>query len=244
MNEKNRFLYNATAHIDENLIDALTGGEARPDQSPETAAPERKRRTKPGKTLAAALAAALAVSLFVGGVFVWQNRKEGTGKKTVEPFKGTPGNYAGARFMSIADTSKTVSSVYGQSFFYDENYRKHISSVSAFFDRITESLLNGQENAVVSPVNIYMALSLLAESTDGTSRGQILDVLGVPGIEELREQSKRIWLETNTAGRSSATPFGFPAISPSGKPASSSSTTSILRLCLWGTLPTTTIKTH
>lgn len=204
MNEKNRFLYNVTAHIDEKLIDGLIGE----DRTPKSAAPEKGRRTPIKKTLVAALAAALAVSLFVGGIFVWQNRKpepnSGT-KKTVELFKGTPGNYAGAKFMSLADTSVTRDSQQYGSSYYTPDHIDHINSIGAFFDRITESLLSGKENAVVSPVNIYMALSLLAESTGGTSRRQILDVIGVPGMEELREQSKRIWIQNsydNEYGRS------------------------------------------
>ncbi len=206
MKEKNRFLYNATAHIDEKLIDGLIGE----DRTPQSAAPEKGRRTPIKKTLVAALAAALAVSLFAGGIFVWQNRKpepnSGRGT-TVEPFKGTPGNYAGAKFMSLADTSVTRDSQqYGSSYLsYTPDHIDHINSIGAFFDRITESLLSGKENAVVSPVNIYMALSLLAESTGGTSRRQILDVIGVPGMEELREQSKWIWIQNsydNEYGRS------------------------------------------
>lgn len=201
MNEKNRFFYNATAHIDEKLIDGLTGGEA----GPESAAPEKKRRTPVRKTLAGALAAVLAVSLFVGGIFVWQNRTpESGGEKTVEPFKGTPGNYAGAKFISLADAAGALKSEYGDSYL-DQSRSDHLNRIRAFFDRITESLLNGKENAVVSPVNIYMAMSLLAECTGGTSRRQILDVLGVSGMEELREQSKRIWIQNsrdNEYGRS------------------------------------------
>ncbi len=42
------------------------------------------------------------------------------------------------------------------------------------------------KNHVVSPVNISMALSLLAETTAGETQKQILDVLGVSSPEELR----------------------------------------------------------
>lgn len=49
------------------------------------------------------------------------------------------------------------------------------------------------ENCAYSPVNVYMALSMLAELTDGTSRAQILGLLGIPDIETLRENASAVW---------------------------------------------------
>lgn len=48
-------------------------------------------------------------------------------------------------------------------------------------------------NPVCSPLNIYMALSLLAETTDGNSRQQILDAIGVKNQESLRVQAGQVW---------------------------------------------------
>ena len=52
---------------------------------------------------------------------------------------------------------------------------------------------SGEENKVYAPVNVYMALSMLAEVTDGNSRQQILDLMGKDSIEELRQQAGDIW---------------------------------------------------
>ena len=49
------------------------------------------------------------------------------------------------------------------------------------------------ENLVYSPVNVYMALAMLAETCAGESRGQILDLLGHESIESLREQAGYLW---------------------------------------------------
>ncbi len=49
------------------------------------------------------------------------------------------------------------------------------------------------ENVLYSPVNVYMALSMLAETTEGDTRQQILDVLGLTDIEALREKASKIW---------------------------------------------------
>lgn len=51
----------------------------------------------------------------------------------------------------------------------------------------------GDENLVYSPVNVYMALSMLAEVTDGNSRQQIIDILGVENVDVLRDQVSAVW---------------------------------------------------
>lgn len=52
---------------------------------------------------------------------------------------------------------------------------------------------SGNENKLVSPVNIYFALGLLAESSDTSSRQQILDLFGADSIETLREYCSSMW---------------------------------------------------
>lgn len=61
------------------------------------------------------------------------------------------------------------------------------NSMKAF---LTDS---GNENKLVSPINIYFALGLLAESSDGNSRQQILDLLDADSIETLREYCNSMW---------------------------------------------------
>ena len=51
----------------------------------------------------------------------------------------------------------------------------------------------GTENRVVSPLNVYLALAVLAELTDGESRAQILNLLRVEDVETLREQASELW---------------------------------------------------
>lgn len=51
---------------------------------------------------------------------------------------------------------------------------------------------NGQ-NLVYSPLNVYMALAMLAEVTDGNSREQILELLGSESIDLLRTQARSVW---------------------------------------------------
>ena len=55
----------------------------------------------------------------------------------------------------------------------------------------------GKENRVCSPLNIYMALSMLAAVTDGETRQQILDALGAESLELLQKQTAQLWTENS-----------------------------------------------
>lgn len=70
----------------------------------------------------------------------------------------------------------------------------YADSLQDYFARSIPTLLSGKdENAVCSPVNIYMALAMLAECTGGDSRQQILDLLGAESIDSLRTQAGHVW---------------------------------------------------
>lgn len=71
----------------------------------------------------------------------------------------------------------------------------YADSLHSYFSRSVSLLLGntGGQNAVCSPLNIYMALAMLAEVTDGDSRGQILELLNADSIESLREQAGHVW---------------------------------------------------
>ena len=68
-------------------------------------------------------------------------------------------------------------------------------NLSPFIQKtISEFLKDSKnENIIYSPLNIYMALSMLAEISDGNSRQQVLDLLDVDSIEALRNQAHSIW---------------------------------------------------
>ena len=64
-----------------------------------------------------------------------------------------------------------------------------------YYELIQKELLDNAAagNAVCSPLNIYIALSMLAEVTDGNTRKQILDVLKAKDMDALRERTKALW---------------------------------------------------
>ena len=68
-------------------------------------------------------------------------------------------------------------------------------NVQSFVRASTGAMLGGADggNFVYSPLNVYMALSMLAECTDGDSRAQILKLLGQNSLEDVRAQAKALW---------------------------------------------------
>ena len=71
----------------------------------------------------------------------------------------------------------------------------YADGLDSFFQESIPVFLGGKEgeNAAYSPVNVYMALAMLAELTDGASRQQILDLLGSDSLEALRQQARAVW---------------------------------------------------
>lgn len=72
------------------------------------------------------------------------------------------------------------------------NARREAAEAAPDMKEFTSSLLDelikqaGGGNIVFSPANIYMALAMLAECTDGDTRAEVLAALGAEDIEELR----------------------------------------------------------
>lgn len=63
-----------------------------------------------------------------------------------------------------------------------------------FFRSSMQTILDsGTENLVYSPINVYMALAMLAETSGGNSRQQLLQLLGADSIETLRTQAGHMW---------------------------------------------------
>lgn len=68
------------------------------------------------------------------------------------------------------------------------------ADMSGYYSSVMEHTLIADDiNTVCSPLNIYLALSMLAETSDGNSRQQILDALNVSDIEQLRSNVSSIW---------------------------------------------------
>lgn len=75
----------------------------------------------------------------------------------------------------------------------NETVEQAKESLQPFWERSFREFLTGGENAVWSPINAYMALAMLAQTTSGSTRQEILDVLGTGTIEDLQTEVKAIW---------------------------------------------------
>lgn len=81
----------------------------------------------------------------------------------------------------------------------NESYRMYDPSkadgLNGFAAAMTRALLENAdgENKVCSPLNLYMALAMLTEVTDGDTRKELLDVLGADNTAALRTQAKALW---------------------------------------------------
>ncbi len=82
-----------------------------------------------------------------------------------------------------------------------DSYRKFTDRSSklqdglqGYYSNIMGQILTAEdENTVCSPINIYIAFAMLAEVSDGSTRQQILDMLGCSDIDKLRDQANALW---------------------------------------------------
>ena len=71
----------------------------------------------------------------------------------------------------------------------------YTDALDSYLRAVIPQLLTGGsgENKVCSPINIYMALAMLAEVTDSESREQILALLGSGDVNALRAEAAAVW---------------------------------------------------
>ncbi len=79
---------------------------------------------------------------------------------------------------------------------YDGNYGKAgaaSAALSDFYAQGSAHFLSGGKNAVWSPANAFIGLSMAAELAQGNSRQQILDLFGVDNLSTLRTYATDTW---------------------------------------------------
>ena len=74
-----------------------------------------------------------------------------------------------------------------------DNYELN-NRLKTYYSSVMGKLLAYDENTVCSPLNTYLAFSMLAEVSDGNTRQQILDMLGVADIETLRKNVSDLYM--------------------------------------------------
>lgn len=73
--------------------------------------------------------------------------------------------------------------------------KEYQNGIREFYEITMQEFLKDTqgENMVYSPLNVYMALAMLAETTDGESRQQILDLLHTDSVDTLRNNAGILW---------------------------------------------------
>lgn len=156
---------------------------------------------KTRKIAAMLLAASLAVSM------------AGCAEKTeISKASGQAQTLAAAEYPQMAAYPDETAYVKADGSFDDEGFSKVYDAwwadkrarrdididrenVQSFVRASTGAMLHSADggNFVYSPLNVYMALSMLAECTDGDSRAQILSLLRENRLEDVRAQAKMLW---------------------------------------------------
>lgn len=75
------------------------------------------------------------------------------------------------------------------------------NSISSFSFNSASKILTGNDktkNDLYSPISLYMALSMLAETSAGNTQEEILNTLGVDNIELLRSETPKLFLNLFT----------------------------------------------
>ena len=98
--------------------------------------------------------------------------------------------FTAARAVSQADYPK-----YEWKSRHDQMEDEMLELKDFFSQSMAQTLSGSEENTTFSPVNLYMALCLMAELSD--SNEQILELLNASSREELREQANLIWNATH-----------------------------------------------
>ena len=171
----------------QNIFDGIT--DIRDDLIDGAWKAQKKQPRRIKKRWLGAVAAVLAVAI-LAGVFL------------------RPGNGLTAYAIAEAEYPKMAPYPSGLSLYSDAAYSAwwegkraqwrdlgDISSLQAFFAQSTRTFLagDGGQNRVYSPLNVYMALAMLAQLTDGESREQILNLLGSESMDALRRQAGDVW---------------------------------------------------
>lgn len=147
------------------------------------------------KFLAITLALAMVFSLAACG-----NKKEPaqTGYKINEPIYPVKVNYPNYKNFSNDNEYAAALSKWENNNVYLANLAYEIlenKSLENFYYKTISEILSDNENKniVYSPINVFFAFAILAEVTDGETRNEILDVLGMNDITALRNTAKKLY---------------------------------------------------
>ena len=111
---------------------------------------------------------------------------------------GTAGEYAIVETSYPARTQKTEE-------------RVDTEELVRFSSETAEVILPAGENAVYAPVSLYLSLGMLTELTEGRTKEQVTELLGVSDSETLRQWTQSLWRQLYCDEKDSALWLGTAA---------------------------------
>lgn len=191
----------------EKLYDALT--EVDDELLPTTALSEQKRGKKPRLRWVGAIAAVVALAIMLTLALRPNGTDEPTGygglsayalETPVYPESAPYPDYSSLMSGGQVDNEALQAA-------YDAWYRvwqRRVDAGKRYAGNTLQSYLTAAipaylgghdgENVSCSPLNLYLALAMLAETTDGETRSQILSLLGVEDMDRLRTVANSLFL--------------------------------------------------
>ena len=169
----------------------------------EKARSDRHPRRGVWKKWTAAAACAVIIGGAVLGVTTWRNGREGSVVRCPSGVTTVLAAYP-ASVARTMDAQKFMES--DAHWDWWDSYRELTaksaelqSGIDAYYQNLMKQMLVSEdENTVCSPINLYIAFAMLAETSDGNTRQQILDMLGAQDMDTLRENVSSLW-ESNYA---------------------------------------------
>lgn len=169
----------------------------------EKARSDRHPRRGVWKKWTATAACAVIIGGAVLGVMTWRNGREGSAVRYPSGVTTVLAAYP-ASVERTMDAQKFMES--DAHWDWWDSYRELTaksaelqSGMDAYYqDLMKQMLVSEDENTVCSPINLYIAFAMLAETSDGNTRQQILDMLGAQDMDTLRKNVSSLW-ESNYA---------------------------------------------
>ena len=150
------------------------------------------------KKWTAAAACAVIIGGAVLGVTTWRNGQESSAVRYPSGLKTVMAAYP----ASVAQTMDAQEFMESDAHWdWWNSYRELTtksaelqSGMDAYYQKLMEQMLvSDNENTVCSPINLYIAFAMLAETSDGNTRQQILDMLGAQDMDTLRKNISSLW---------------------------------------------------
>ncbi len=182
---KKNDLIDALGEIDERHIEAA--GELTP------------RRGKTGswkrRWTALAVAAALLLAVGVGGFAAWRRYQSGLAPDDTLRVPDGVVRLAKAVYPERVQYSKWNYDEWEEQRSELKLYREEREAFRPYLEAAIPAFLSGGsgENVVCSPMDVYIGLAMLTETAGGGTRQQLLELLGMDSVEEVRALTKRAW---------------------------------------------------